>query len=38
MELILVAGIIMIMVNTMVLLLLAPTILREVKYGATRKF
>jgi|GEM_PF-6250577 len=38
MEVLLVAGTIMIMTNTMVLLMLAPTILKEVKHGATRKF
>lgn len=38
MEVILVTGTIMIMVNTMVLLMLAPSILREVKHDATRKY
>jgi hypothetical protein len=38
MEIMLVAGTIMIMVNTMVLLLLAPTIIREVRHDASRKF
>ena len=38
MEIMLVTGTIMIMVNTMVLLLLAPTIIREVRHNASRKF
>lgn len=37
MEVIVVAGTIMIMVNTMVLLLLSNSIIREVRYDATRE-
>lgn len=38
MEVIILTGTVMIMVNTMVLLLLAPSILKEVRESATRKF
>lgn len=37
MEVIIVAGTVMIMVNTTVLLLLSNSIIREVRYDATRK-
>lgn len=38
MEVILIVGTIMTMVNTMVLIMMAPSILREVRYIATRKY